>query len=94
MDNHVNGADGALAVNLRQAAALLGVSDRTVWSLVQRREIPHLRLGKRLLFRPESLRAWLCELERGAAPEQRGTPTSTNDCHVNVISQIENGEQQ
>ena len=50
-----------LVVSLTTAARLLGVSDRHIRSHLF--EIPHIRLGGRLLFRVESLRQWLAERE-------------------------------
>ena len=46
-----------LALRLPEAAAVLGVSDRTLRSLVP--ELPHIRRGRVLLFPVESLQAWL-----------------------------------
>jgi excisionase family DNA binding protein len=51
-----------LAVKLRDAARLLGLSDRTVWSLIQRGEIPVrvIQHGRRrtYLFSVEELKRW------------------------------------
>lgn len=46
-----------LVVDLATAARLLGVSDRHLRKFLH--EIPHLRLGARLLFRVETLNEWL-----------------------------------
>ena len=54
-----------LVVSLVTAAWLLGVSDRHVRSHLH--EIPHIRLGGRLLFRLASLRDWLDQCERSTA---------------------------
>jgi excisionase family DNA binding protein len=48
-----------LTVSLATAARLLGVSDRHIRSHLH--EIPHIRLGGRLLFQVESLRRWLAD---------------------------------
>lgn len=53
-----------LVVSLATAAKLLGVSDRHVRSHLH--EIPHVRLGGRLLFRVDSLRQFLAEHEQVA----------------------------
>ena len=50
-----------LAVGLRDAARLLGVSDVHLKKFLG--EIPHLRIGGRLLFRVASLDAWLAQRE-------------------------------
>ena len=42
-----------------QAAKLLGVSDRTVWSLVARDELPAVRFGRSVRIDPADLRAFV-----------------------------------
>jgi len=54
-----------LAVNAKQAAAMLGISPRTLWQLTNSSRIPHIRLGRRILYRPDALRAWLERSEKG-----------------------------
>lgn len=51
-----------LTVSLTTAARLLGCSDRHIRSHLH--EIPHIRLGGRLLFRMDSLRSFLAEREQ------------------------------
>lgn len=53
-----------LTVSLATVSRLLGVSDRHIRSHLA--EIPHVRLGGRLLFRLESLRQFLAEREQSA----------------------------
>ncbi|HAA89944.1 MAG TPA: hypothetical protein DCE07_05140 [Peptococcaceae bacterium] len=48
----------------REAARLLGVSGWMVYELMKRRVLPHVRVGRRILFRRASLLAWLEELEQ------------------------------
>jgi excisionase family DNA binding protein len=53
-------------------ARLLGLSEAQIRKLVRGDEIPHLRMGHRTLrFRPESIDAWLREVESG---EREVTP--------------------
>jgi excisionase family DNA binding protein len=51
-----------IAVKLRQAAQLLGLSERTVWALIQRGEIPVriIKNGvrKTYVFSVEELKRW------------------------------------
>lgn len=42
-----------------EAASLLGVSRDVVYAAVGRRELPHRRLGRRILFSRSALLAWL-----------------------------------
>lgn len=46
------------ALTYREAAVLLGVSERTVWGLVKHGEIPHLKLGKAVRILRSELEAW------------------------------------
>jgi len=48
-----------LALGAREAARALGVSERTVWALVKRGQIPSAMVGGRRLFPVASLRDWL-----------------------------------
>jgi excisionase family DNA binding protein len=46
-------------MRLRQAAKALGVSERLLWAWTDRGEVPHVRLGKAVLYPVDSLREWL-----------------------------------
>jgi excisionase family DNA binding protein len=61
-----------LAVRPKAAARLLGMSERSFWSLVKGNAIPCCRVGKMRLFRLEALRQWLAEIE--------ATQTGRTDC--------------
>lgn len=63
-----------LVVSLATAARLLGVSDRHVRSHLH--EIPHVRIGGRLLFQVNSLRTWLEQCERGSASTSKPVTSS------------------
>jgi excisionase family DNA binding protein len=59
----------------REAAKLLGVAVGTIYSMVHRRQIPFLRLGRRLVrFSERRLNEWLRErsIEPGASTERHG----------------------
>lgn len=45
--------------NVRQAADYLNTTAHGVYKLVERRAIPHIRLGRRLLFDPIAIRTWI-----------------------------------
>jgi excisionase family DNA binding protein len=45
--------------NVRDAAEYLKTTPQGVYKLVERRQIPHVRLGKRVLFDPKKIRAWI-----------------------------------
>lgn len=50
-----------LSARPKMAAKLLGVSERTLWSWTNRGLIPHIRIGKVVLYSVDLLRAWLVE---------------------------------
>ena len=50
-------------LNRSQAADFLNVSLATLDKLVKANEVPHIRLGYRVLFRRNSLQAWLVKKE-------------------------------
>jgi len=59
-----------LVLNLQEAAELLGLKPSQLYEhtrerarVRQRIPIPHLRLGKRICFRRESLERWIAQLE-------------------------------
>jgi excisionase family DNA binding protein len=51
--------NGEAGRNLTYAGGFLGLSPHTVRLLVKRRELSHYRLGRRLVFRDEDLRAFM-----------------------------------
>ena len=48
-----------LAMQPREAAKALGISERLLWDHTERGAIPHIRLGKAILYPVDSLRDWL-----------------------------------
>ena len=48
-----------LAMRPREAAKALGISERTLWEHTERGTIPHIRLGKAILYPVDLLRDWL-----------------------------------
>jgi len=58
--------DEKLLLSVREAAALLSISTRTLWALSRPRgSIPVVGLGGRRLYSIESLREWIRARERG-----------------------------
>lgn len=55
-------------LNVDEAAAFLGVSRWALYASVGRQEVPHRRVGKRILFSRRALLDWL-----GAGPRDAGT---------------------
>jgi excisionase family DNA binding protein len=48
-----------LAVRPREASAMLGISERTLWSLTKNGDVPCIRAGRVKLYSLEALREWL-----------------------------------
>ena len=54
-----------LLLNVKQLAALLGVSDSSVYELIQEDDFPSLRIGKRIVIPKEELRKWISAHTKG-----------------------------
>lgn len=63
----INGA----ALDVRSAAALLGVSEKTLRGLVGRRLLPFKKLNARIIFLRAELEQWLSGLEGCGLAEAR-----------------------
>ena len=48
-------------LNIREAAKLTRLSAGTLYIYVERRKIPFLKIGSRVLFEREALETWLAE---------------------------------
>lgn len=48
-----------LAAGRREAAQMLGISERLLWTWTNSGEIPHVRIGTRVLYPVAQLRCWL-----------------------------------
>ncbi|MEW6249648.1 MAG: helix-turn-helix domain-containing protein [Planctomycetota bacterium] len=45
----------------KEAAKALGIGPRLLWTMTNRGEIPHVRLGRAVLYPVDALRRWLVE---------------------------------
>lgn len=54
-----------LLLNVKQPAELLGVSDSSVYELIQKDDFPSLRIGKRIVIPKEELRKWISAHTKG-----------------------------
>lgn len=50
-----------LTLSVDEASELLGVSRAMIYRMAKNHEIPHLRIGKRIIIHRASLEAWLAE---------------------------------
>ena len=46
-------------LSMKETAALIGVSHRKMWELLNRGELPAVRIGSRVLVDPRDLRDWI-----------------------------------
>ncbi len=54
-----------LLLNVKQLADLLGVSDSSVYELIQEDDFPSLRVGKRIVIPKDELRKWISAHTKG-----------------------------
>ncbi len=48
-----------LALRAPEAAKALGISERSLWSLTHRGNVPHFRIGTSIVYPIDALRRWL-----------------------------------
>jgi len=58
------GLRAPLLINAREAARLLGLSERTLWSMTASGEIPHVRIRRSVRYSPHDLAAWIAAKTR------------------------------
>ena len=56
------------SMNEREAARFLGISARNLWSRRNRGEVPHQRIGRRVIYLPDALREWQRQQSKGGGP--------------------------
>jgi excisionase family DNA binding protein len=54
-----------ILLSLKDAARALAVSDRSLWEWTKGGKVPHVRLGRRVLYSPDDLRRWVEGQRRG-----------------------------
>lgn len=52
-------SEGSKLLNMDEASTLLGLRKSTLYGLVMRKQITHIKLGKLTRFRPEDLQAYI-----------------------------------
>lgn len=61
-----------LALRPREAARMLGVCPRTLWTMTRERGVPHVRLGRAVLYPVRGLERWLAEQSRTSEAGEEG----------------------
>ena len=46
-------------ISIQEASVLLGLKVPTIYKKICRRELPHIKLGGKVLFRPSELERWV-----------------------------------
>jgi excisionase family DNA binding protein len=59
-----------LALRPREAAAMLGISGRTLWTWTKAGLLPYVKIGRTLRYPADDLRRWISQqAARNVAPE-------------------------
>ncbi|CAI8825449.1 Helix-turn-helix domain-containing protein [Priestia megaterium] len=62
-------------VTVKEASNYIGVSKDLIYQLVKENKLPHLKLGRRILFRKDSLDNWMLEQEKTSLKPEKGINT-------------------
>lgn len=54
-----------LLLSLKEAATALAISERKLWGMTAKHEIPHIRLGRCLRYPVSDLKLWINEHKEG-----------------------------
>jgi len=68
----------SLGLRPREAAKALGIGERLLWSMTNAGEIPHLRIGRAIVYPVDMLRDWMAEQATKSAKSQKGGWLSHN----------------
>ncbi len=71
-----------ITFDTREAAAYLKIHYETLLKMARKKQIPHHRIGRKLLFRKDSLDAWIRE------QEQRSVMTKEEKEKVAFLSRV------
>ena len=66
-----------LAMRLPEAAKALRISERLLWEWTDRGVVPHVRLGKAVLYPVDSLREWLRQNARTGEQREGDSPRNS-----------------
>jgi excisionase family DNA binding protein len=61
----------------RDVAGFLGIGRNAVYEMADRGELPSVRIGSRVRFVPEEIRAWVAQQRSGTATPAPVVPIST-----------------
>jgi predicted DNA-binding transcriptional regulator AlpA len=58
-----------LLLDAHDTAEALSISERKLWELTNQGDIPCVRIGRRVLYAPHALRAWIDSQYQSGGPE-------------------------
>lgn len=71
--NQDDSNDVSLGLRPREAAKALGIGERLLWSKTNAGEIPHLRIGRAIIYPVNVLQDWLTEQAAKSGKPSKGT---------------------
>ncbi len=54
-----------ILLSVTETAEVLSLSERTIWEMSKKHEIPHVHYGRRVLFPADALREWAVKQTEG-----------------------------
>ena len=67
---HQHQAVRSLLITARDAAKALSIGQRKLWELTNRREIPHVRIGRAVRYDPRDLEQWIATQKHGVRSQR------------------------
>lgn len=58
-DRHEASGQERLLLSAQEAARVLGISERTLWTMKERDAVPHVNIGRRVLYPRGELTGWI-----------------------------------
>ena len=71
--NHDDNNSVSLGLRPREAAKALGIGERLLWSKTNAGEIPHLRIGRAIVYPVGLLQDWLAEQAAKSVKSNKGS---------------------
>ncbi|MFG0326020.1 MAG: helix-turn-helix domain-containing protein [Phycisphaerales bacterium JB037] len=72
LNDTTNAASKPIAMRPKEAAKALGICERLLWERTNRGEIPHVRIGRAVVYPVAELERWLAEQSSRSTRGGRG----------------------
>lgn len=66
MSENLNQTITRTTLSVKETAVFLGVSPKTIYKMAREKQIPFVKIGRRVLFKIDSLERWLAKQEEGS----------------------------